>query len=404
MLEPSTGINPGESYSDAIMRRLAPTQARQTAQLETKLMNQGIAPGTEAWNAAKQQQVQEQNDQLTSAVIGGMQTGLQANQQQFAQNVAQQQAANAANQQLFGQNQAQQAAINAAQGQLFGQNAQQAALQNAANAQAYQQALGLGQFANQAAGQQFGQNLSAQQLANQAAQQNNANALANAQFANQAAGQQFQQGLSAQALANQAAAQNTGNYANLAALQNQAAAQRLQQQLSSANLANAAQQQQFQQAAYNQMQPINVINAIRTGTQVQNPNYVNSANMPNVGGADLLGAAQNTYNAQLAATNAQNAASGNFWGGLMGLGGAALGNPNIFTGSDQSIKENIKKIGSLDNGIGIYKFEYRPEYKDTWGHGEHIGVMAQEVEKVIPEAVSTHKDGYKLVNYAMLGA
>jgi len=71
-------------------------------------------------------------------------------------------------------------------------------------------------------------------------------------------------------------------------------------------------------------------------------------------------------------------------------------------GSDISIKENIQKIGSLKNGINLYKFEYKDQYKDTWGHGQQIGVMAQEVEKVIPEAVSTHKDGYKLVNYSMV--
>lgn len=71
-------------------------------------------------------------------------------------------------------------------------------------------------------------------------------------------------------------------------------------------------------------------------------------------------------------------------------------------GSDISIKENIHKIGTLGNGINLYKFEYKDQYKDTWGHGQQIGVMAQEVEKVIPEAVSTHKDGYKLVNYSMV--
>jgi hypothetical protein len=71
-------------------------------------------------------------------------------------------------------------------------------------------------------------------------------------------------------------------------------------------------------------------------------------------------------------------------------------------GSDISIKENIQKIGLLKNGINLYKFEYKDQYKDTWGHGQQIGVMAQEVEKIIPEAVSTHKDGYKLVNYSMV--
>ena len=72
------------------------------------------------------------------------------------------------------------------------------------------------------------------------------------------------------------------------------------------------------------------------------------------------------------------------------------------TGSDAAIKENICKIGVLDNGLNLYKFEYQAPYKDTWGHGEYIGVMAQEVEQIIPEAVSVHPDGYKMVNYSMI--
>lgn len=71
-------------------------------------------------------------------------------------------------------------------------------------------------------------------------------------------------------------------------------------------------------------------------------------------------------------------------------------------GSDISIKENIRKIGVLDNGINLYKFEYKQQYKDVWGHGDQIGVMAQEVEKIIPEAVGIHEDGYKIVNYSMV--
>ena len=87
---PQVGINPGETYSDAIMRRLQPQQERQQAQLETKLVNQGIPQGSEAWNAAKTQLAQEQNDQLTSAITGGMGVGLSANQQAFQQALANQ--------------------------------------------------------------------------------------------------------------------------------------------------------------------------------------------------------------------------------------------------------------------------------------------------------------------------
>jgi hypothetical protein len=86
---PSYGINPNEAYTDAIMRRLEPVQQRQQQQLETRLANQGIMRGSEAYNNAMTDFGQKQNDQLTSAVVGGMQTGLQANQQAFNQALGQ---------------------------------------------------------------------------------------------------------------------------------------------------------------------------------------------------------------------------------------------------------------------------------------------------------------------------
>ena len=84
-----TGINPGELYSDAIMRRLQPQLQQQAASVETRLANQGIMPGSEAYNRAKTQLAQQQNDALTSAQVQGMDVGLRANQQGFNQALAQ---------------------------------------------------------------------------------------------------------------------------------------------------------------------------------------------------------------------------------------------------------------------------------------------------------------------------
>lgn len=165
---PSYGINPGETYSDAIMRRLAPQIAQESEMSDAQLANQGIAQGTQAYKNAKRQLAMSQNDRQLAAITGGMNVGLGANQQAF------------------------------------------------------------------------------------------------------------------------------------------------------------------QQEAYNQMQPINVINALRTGSQVQNPQFANTPQQANVGGADILGATQAGYQAQLAAANAKNAGKGGFMSGLMGLGGAALGNPSFF--------------------------------------------------------------------------
>ena len=82
---PSVGINPGETYEAAIMRRLQPQQERQAKALEAQLANQGIMPGSEAYTRAKTELAQAQNDQLTSAVVGGFQTGLAANQSAYNQ-------------------------------------------------------------------------------------------------------------------------------------------------------------------------------------------------------------------------------------------------------------------------------------------------------------------------------
>ena len=72
-------------------------------------------------------------------------------------------------------------------------------------------------------------------------------------------------------------------------------------------------------------------------------------------------------------------------------------------GSERRVKENIVRIGDHPLGFGLYLFDYRPEHRAQWGHGRQFGVMIDEVEIVMPEAVCMHPDGYKRVDYAMLG-
>jgi hypothetical protein len=86
---PSFGINPGENYEAAIMRRLEPSLQRQSNASDASLANQGIVPGTKAYETAKLLLAQQQNDARTSAVVGGMDTGLRANQQIFNQDASQ---------------------------------------------------------------------------------------------------------------------------------------------------------------------------------------------------------------------------------------------------------------------------------------------------------------------------
>lgn len=70
--------------------------------------------------------------------------------------------------------------------------------------------------------------------------------------------------------------------------------------------------------------------------------------------------------------------------------------------SDSAIKTSCVRVGSHRLGFGLYLFDYKPEFKH-FGTGRQFGVMAQEVEKVVPEAVTMGEDGYRRVNYAMLG-
>ena len=165
------------------------------------------------------------------------------------------------------------------------------------------------------------------------------------------------------------------------------------------NTGLAANQQAYNQALTNYNMPLNTLSALRSGAQVQNPTFQNAPQQATTSGADLLGASQMGYNAQMGGFNAANAAQSNFNSGLMGLGGT-LGAAAIM--SDIRTKENIKPIGWLPNGLPVYEYEYKPEWKAEAGHGKFVGVMAQEVEKVMPEAVITRPDGYKMVNYGVL--
>jgi hypothetical protein len=73
------------------------------------------------------------------------------------------------------------------------------------------------------------------------------------------------------------------------------------------------------------------------------------------------------------------------------------------TGSDPRVKENIVRIGTHPFGIGLDLFDYKSEFQVEWGYGRQFGVMADEVETVMPEAVCVHANGYRMVDYAMLG-
>ncbi len=79
--------------------------------------------------------------------------------------------------------------------------------------------------------------------------------------------------------------------------------------------------------------------------------------------------------------------------GLLDYAGQAA---QAYAASDIRLKENIKEIG-MENGHKIYEFSYKG------GVERFVGVMAQDVEKTNPEAVIDGVDGFKSVNYDVIG-
>lgn len=178
--------------------------------------------------------------------------------------------------------------------------------------------------------------------------------------------------------------------------------QRFNQQGQNAELGMRGQQQGYNQSAQNRQQfisellaqrqtPLNEILALMGGSQVNNPFAVGGFNgNQQVAPAPIFGATQaegqwnaNRYNQQVGSYN-------NMMSGLFSLGSAALGRP-----SDIRLKSSIVKVGEHPLGIGIYEY-------DIFGHRER-GVMAQELQEVMPEAVTEHPLGYLMVDYSMIG-
>jgi hypothetical protein len=79
------------------------------------------------------------------------------------------------------------------------------------------------------------------------------------------------------------------------------------------------------------------------------------------------------------------------------------GDPKKRPCSDRRLKEGLVRIGTHASGIGLYLFTFKHEYRDALGHGRRFGVIADEVELVLPDAVSVAANGYNCVDYAMLG-
>jgi Protein of unknown function (DUF3300)/Chaperone of endosialidase len=107
------------------------------------------------------------------------------------------------------------------------------------------------------------------------------------------------------------------------------------------------------------------------------------------GNAARVQASRGRQSVQRSGGAAPRVAGGGRGGGGRGGGGGRR--------SDAALKHDVVLLGRLDNGLGFYRFSYYDSDK------AYVGVLAQEVQAVAPEAVVRGRDGYLRVYYEKLG-
>lgn len=117
----------------------------------------------------------------------------------------------------------------------------------------------------------------------------------------------------------------------------------------------------------------------------------------------LFGLADQGYKAGNLLSGAGNVSNSQSFGESSSTGekkgiGETLGKlASAAAASDRRLKENIKKIYTMADGLPVYSFDYKNKED---GEGRYIGVMADEVAKLRPEALGpVREDGYSTVNY-----
>lgn len=162
------------------------------------------------------------------------------------------------------------------------------------------------------------------------------------------------------------------------------------QGLASGQFNNQARQQAIQEQDYFRNQPLNMLNALRSGNQVTTPQFGNVSAGSNIAAAPVYQASQDQYAAAMQQYQAQMQARSGLLGGIAGIGSAAI------MASDRRLKVNIKPLGIKLGKLMLYAYDY------IWGGPRQIGVMADEIAIHRPDALGPVLNGYATVNYGAL--
>jgi hypothetical protein len=207
---------------------------------------------------------------------------------------------------------------------------------------------------------------------------------ARGQFANQAQQQAEQQAAARGAFFNQAAQDQFAQEQARSQFANTAIAQLMNMRNTQFNAQNLLRNQALTEGYQQRAQPLNEISALLSGSQVQQPNFRNiqGNQIPTTDVAGLINqnfAQQNDiYKTGLSSWN-------DVMGGILGAGGRIGG--TAIAMSDRNVKENIDRMGTVFSDKGDKLPIYQYSFKDDPASMRHVGPMAQDVEKVDPDAV-----------------
>lgn len=167
----------------------------------------------------------------------------------------------------------------------------------------------------------------------------------------------------------------------------------------------------------------------RAGAGLQNymnstgfQNLLNSSTKAITGNAAARGLLQSGATGQAINRNANQLAqqsAQNYLGNLQGLTQLGLGAAGTIAGagqtstssgsgkssngifssipifSDRRLKRAVRRVGSIQ-GVPVYSFKY------LWGRRRHIGVMAQDIARIVPAALGPRILGFMTVRYDRL--
>ena len=169
------------------------------------------------------------------------------------------------------------------------------------------------------------------EFGNKAQQQIYEQAKGRGEFANTAQQQGYEQAFGRGQFQNAAQQQFYAQQAQRATFANAALAQNFQQAGTAFNAANATRQQYLDEQFALRNQPINEISALLTGSQVQQPNFLNTSG-PTIPTTDVAGLMNRNFDQQMAISNQTAATANNIIGGMFGFAGG-LGRGGYFNQS-----------------------------------------------------------------------